>query len=135
MKEINRNIAEILRESRTIAVVGISDKPFRAGHYVAEYLLRAEYTIIPVNPNLDEIFGLKCYPNLAAAGGGIDIVDIFRRPEEVESVVEEAIKIEAKTIWMQLGVINEKAARRALEAGLNVIMDRCLKVEHAIYRS
>ena len=134
MKQINENIPQILKESKTIAVVGISNKTHRPSYDVANYLLRAGYTIIPVNPMIDEVFGLKCYPSLSDIDSDIDIVDIFRKSSDVEPIVDEAIKNNAKTVWMQLGVINEKAAQKALEAGLNVVMNHCLKVEHAINR-
>lgn len=134
MKQINENIPQILKESKTIAVVGISNKTHRPSYDVASYLLRAGYTIIPVNPMLDEVFGLKCYPGLTDIETPVDIVDIFRKPSDVEPIVDDAIKINAKTVWMQLGVINEEAAQKALKAGLNVVMNHCLKVEHAIHR-
>jgi predicted CoA-binding protein len=134
MTQINENIPQILKESKTIAVVGISNKTHRPSYDVTNYLLRAGYTIIPVNPMIDEVFGLKCYSSLSDIDTQIDIVDIFRKPSDVEPIVEDAIKINAKTVWMQLGVINENAAQKALEAGLNVVMNHCLKVEHAINR-
>ncbi len=134
MKQINENIPQILKESKTIAVVGISNKTHRPSYDVASYLLRAGYTIIPVNPMLDEVFGLKCYPSLTDIETPVDIVDIFRKPSDVKPIVDDAIKINAKTVWMQLGVINEEAAQKALKAGLNVVMNHCLKVEHAIHR-
>ena len=134
MKQINENIPQILKESKTIAVVGISNKTHRPSYDVGSYLLRAGYTIIPVNPMLDEVFGLKCYPSLTDIETPVDIVDIFRKPSDVEPIVDDAIKINAKTVWMQLGVINEEAAQKALKAGLNVVMNHCLKVEHAIHR-
>ena len=132
MKQINQNIPKILEESKTIAVVGISNKAHRASYDVAKYLLNAGYTIIPVNPRIDKIFGIKCYPGLSEIEIPVDIVDIFRRASEVEPIVEDAIKINAKTVWMQLGINNEKAAKKALEAGLSVVTNHCLKVEHAI---
>jgi len=123
-------IARILNESKTVAVVGISEKPDRPSHRVAEYLKRAGYKVIPVNPTLTEVLGQKCYPDLESIPGKIDVVDVFRKPETVMPVVESAIKVGAKTVWMQEGIINEDAARRATDAGLNVVMDRCMLKEH-----
>ncbi len=135
MNQVNSNIPEILKSFRRVAVVGISDKPHRPSHYVSEYLLHAGFTIYPVNPRYEEVLGLKCYPRLSDIPHPIEIVDIFRRPDTVIPVVEEAIKIGAKVVWMQQGVINREAAEIALKAGLMVVMDRCLKVEHAIHSS
>lgn len=122
-------VRRILRESRTIAVVGLSPNPERPSHQVARYLQEAGYRIIPVNPGQSEILGEPCYPDLRSVPVKIDVVDIFRRSEEVEPIVREAIAIGAKMIWMQQGIVNEAAARLTEEAGLIVIMDRCLKVE------
>jgi predicted CoA-binding protein len=121
---------DILRNSRTIAVVGLSPKRFRPSYGVAEYMKRAGYRIIPVNPGQSEIMGETCYPDLDSVPGPVDIVDIFRRSEFVLEVVEAAIRKGAKAIWMQEGVIHEEAARRAEEAGIAVIMDRCLLKDH-----
>ncbi len=127
-------IREILETYTTIAVIGISAKPERASHSVTRYLLHAGYTIVPVNPLLDEVFGLRCYPSLsdipAELRNTIEIVDIFRKPAEVGPVVEEAIGIGAKVVWMQLGITHDAAARKAEEAGLDVIQNRCIAVEH-----
>lgn len=130
---MNDEIKEILTKYKTIAIVGVSDKPDRDSYIVAEYLLNQGYKIIPVNPNIDSIFGLKSYPDLLSIPDEIDIVDIFRRPEFVEEIVDQAIQKKAKVVWMQLGVINEKAAQKAEKAGLKVIMNKCIKVEH-MYR-
>jgi len=130
---MNDEIKEILTKYKTIAIVGVSDKPDRDSYIVAEYLLNQGYKIIPVNPNIDSIFGLKSYPDLLSIPDEIDIVDIFRRPEFVEEIVDQAIQKRAKVVWMQLGVINEKAAQKAEKAGLKVIMNKCIKVEH-MYR-
>ena len=124
------NIAEILKSSRTIAVVGLSSNPMRPSNGVAEYLKRAGYRIIPVNPKETEVLGEKCYARLEDILEKIDIVDIFRRPEYVPEVVDSAIRIGAKTVWMQEGVIHEAAAERARKAGLGVVMDRCILKEH-----
>ncbi|CUS81390.1 hypothetical protein JGI7_01969 [Candidatus Kryptonium thompsonii] len=130
---MNDEIKEILTKYNTIAIVGISNKPDRDSYIVAEYLLNHGYKIIPVNPNIDSIFGLKAYPDLLSIPDEIDIVDIFRRPEFVDEVVEQAIQKKAKVVWMQLGVVNERAAKRAQDAGLKVVMNKCIKVEH-MYR-
>ncbi len=126
-------IKEILTSSRTIAIVGISNKPDRDSYIVAEYLMNQGYKIIPINPNIDSVFDLKAYPDLISVPEEIDIVDIFRRPEFVDEIVEQAIKKRAKVVWMQLGVINESAAEKARKAGLKVVMNKCIKVEH-MYR-
>ena len=126
--------SSLWRDAKTIAVVGLSPKPDRPSHRVARYLLDQGFTVIPVNPGQAEILGQKCYDSLAAAssaiGQPIDIVDIFRKSEDVPPVVAEAIAIGAKSIWMQEGVINEEAAALARSRGLAVVMDRCLMVEH-----
>ena len=124
------SIQQILREARTIAVVGLSGKRFRPSYGVAEYLQRAGYRIIPVNPVEREVLGETSYPDLDAVPDAIDIVDIFRRSEYVPEIVEAAIRKGAKVIWMQEGVVHEEAARRAREAGLEVVMDRCILKDH-----
>lgn len=131
------DIARILLEHRIIAVVGLSDKPERASHHVAEYLQRAGYRIIPVNPAYagQQVLGEPCYASLTEAAAAlspekIGIVDCFRRAEEILPVAQEAIAIGAPVLWMQQGVINEEAAALARGAGLQVVMDRCLKIEH-----
>jgi predicted CoA-binding protein len=121
---------EILKSSRTIAVVGLSSNPMRPSNGVAAYLKRAGYRIIPVNPKESEVLGEKSYARLEDVPEKIDIVDIFRRAEHVPEIVESAIRIGAKTVWMQEGVIHEEAAERAREAGLKVVMDRCTLKEH-----
>ena len=123
-------IRRILNDSKIIAVVGLSPKPHRPSHQVARYLMEAGYTIIPVNPGQDRILGLPCYPNLRAIPGTVDLVDIFRRQEKVMPIVEDAIAIGAKYIWMQEGIVNVEAAARAEAAGLVVVMDRCTKIDH-----
>jgi predicted CoA-binding protein len=122
--------ADILRSAHTIAVVGLSGKRFRPSFGVAEYLQRAGYRIIPVNPLETEILGEKCYPNLDAVPEQIDIVDIFRRSEYVPDIVEAALRKGAKAVWMQEGVAHEDAAHRAEAAGLAVAMDRCILKDH-----
>ena len=128
-------IEEILKESRTVAVVGLSAKPDRPSHKVAKYLQAHGYRIIPVNPNDAEVLGERAYPGLSSIPEKVDIVDIFRRSEEVLPVVEEAIRIGARAVWMQEKIVNEEAAQRARDAGLKVVMDRCLKKEHQLLHS
>jgi len=122
--------AKILSEYHNVAVVGLSPKPERPSYRVASYLAEQGYNIIPVNPNATEILGKTSYPNLSSIPETVEVVDIFRRSEEVMPIVEEAIKIGAKAVWMQEGVINEAAAARAREAGLLVVMDKCMLKEH-----
>ncbi len=114
----------------TIAMVGLSPKRHRPSHKVARYLIDAGCTIIPVNPGQDWILGLPCYPDLLAIKESIDVVNIFRRADQVLSIVEDALSIGAKVIWMQQGIINEEAAELAGKAGLVVVMDRCIKIDH-----
>ena len=123
-------IRRILQYSQTIAIVGLSPKPHRPSNQVARYLMEAGYRIIPVNPGQDTILGLPCYPNLLAIPAQVDLVDIFRRQEEVLPIVEEAIAIGAKFVWMQEGIVNDEAAAKARAAGLEVVMDRCTKIDH-----
>ena len=124
-------IREILTSSKTIAVVGLSPKSKRPSHQVASYLLEAGYTIIPVNPGQSQILGQTCYPNLSSIPVAVDLVNIFRRSEDVPPWVDEAIKIKAKAVWMQEGIINNEAADKARLHGLRVVMDRCTKTDHA----
>jgi predicted CoA-binding protein len=121
---------EILSFSRVVAVVGLSSKTDRPSYEVASYLKEQGYRIIPVNPMEKEILGEICYPDLASIPEPVDVVDIFRRSEEVLPIVGEAIKIGAKAVWMQEGVVNGEAAARAREAGLLVVMDECMLKEH-----
>lgn len=123
----------LFESTKTIAVVGLSDNPARPSYDVAEYLRSQGYTIVPINPTIQEWHGLKAYPSLSAAkeaGITIDLVDVFRRPEDVGPIADEAVKVGAKAFWLQLGVINEDAANKAKDAGLLVAMDRCTKIEH-----
>ncbi len=124
------DIKKILKHSKTIAVVGASAKPGRDSGVIAQFLNAKKYKVYAVNPAYQEVFGLKCYPSLKAIPEHIDIVDIFRNPDEVMPIVEEAIQIGANTIWFQLGVVNEEAAQRADSVGMNVIMDRCIAIEY-----
>ena len=124
-------IAEILKSSKTIAVVGLSNRKFRPSYGVAEYLKSAGYRIIPVNPNETEILGEKCYARLEDIPEKVDIVDIFRRSEFVPEIMDSAISIGAHAVWMQEGVVNPEAAEKARRAGLFVAMDLCMLKEHA----
>ena len=124
------DIKNILEESKTVAVVGLSPNEERDSHRVAKYLQSQGYRIIPVNPKADEILGERSYPDLVSIAEPIDVVDVFRRSEAVPEIVEEAIKVGARTVWMQEGVIHKEAAARAREAGLQVVMDRCMMIEH-----
>ena len=117
----------LLREAKVVAVVGISNKPERASHEVAAYLQEQGYTIVPVNPGLKEVLGETCYPSLSAYGKPVDIVDVFRSPESVPPIAEEAIATGARALWMQEGVTHPEAAARAEAAGLLVIQDLCIK--------
>ena len=123
-------IRTILRENNVIAVVGLSPKKIRPSYQVAGYMQQAGYRIFPVNPGHHEILGQPCYPDLKAIPYKIDIVNIFRRSDQVEPIVEDSIAIHARVIWMQQGIVNLEAAQIAEENGLAVIMDRCIKVEH-----
>ncbi len=125
-------LRRLLNDSRRIAVVGISAEWHRPSYFVGKYLLEHGYTMIPVNPKYREVLGQPCYPSLTAAraAGAIDIVDCFRKAEDIGPLAEEAIAIGAKALWMQLGVVNHAAAEKAREAGLDVVMDRCVKIEH-----
>jgi predicted CoA-binding protein len=121
---------KIFAESKTIAVVGLSSNPARPSYSVARYLQSEGYKIIPVNPNEKEILGERCYPDLLSIPQPIDCVDIFRRSEEVTPIVEQAIKIKTKVVWMQEGIVNQEAAKKAEDAGLTVVMDKCMYREH-----
>jgi len=127
-------IKRILDECRTIAVVGLSSNPMRPSNGVASYMRRQGYRAIPVNPNEQEVFGERAYSSLADVPEKIELVDVFRRADEAGAVVDEAIRIGAKAVWLQEGVIDEAAARRALDAGLMVVMDRCWLKDHARMR-
>jgi uncharacterized protein len=126
-------IQRVLHTAKTIAIVGLSDNELRASYFVGYYLRRHGYRIIPVNPRQTEILGQKCYPSLLDVPEAIDIVDVFRAPAALPGIARDAVAIQAGTLWCQFGVINEEGAQIAEEGGLTVIMDRCLKVEHARY--
>ena len=121
----------ILERYKRIAMVGLSSNPFRPSHFAAIYLLSEGYDVTPVNPREPEVLGRKSYASLRDVPGPIEIVDIFREAAAVPEIVEEAIAVGAKVIWMQLGIVHEQAAERARQAGLEVVMDRCVKIEHA----
>jgi predicted CoA-binding protein len=121
----------ILERYKRIAVVGLSSNPFRPSHFAAIYLLAEGYNVIPVNPREKKVLGRRSYSSLRDVPGSVEIVDIFREPSAVPTIVEDAIAVGAKVVWMQLGVIHEAAAERARSAGLEVVMDRCMKIEHA----
>ena len=124
-------LRRILAQTRTIAVVGLSANWYRPSNFAAKYMQDKGYRIIPVNPTYPEVLGQRCYPNLTAIGSPVDVVDCFRKSEDIVPIAREAVAIGAKVLWMQLGVRNEEAARIALDAGLDVVMDRCVKIEHA----
>ncbi len=133
-QSVNQNISGILEAYKKVAVVGLSPNMHRPSHSVAAYLIDAGYEIIPVNPGHSEIMGLTCYPFLGEIPEPIEIVDIFRRSKDVLPVVQAAIEIGAKVVWMQSGIVNEQAAALALDAGLEVVMDACMKIEHSYLR-
>ncbi|MBC8503471.1 MAG: CoA-binding protein [Anaerolineales bacterium] len=133
MRNQRDSIRKILRQCKTIAVVGFSSNPSKAGYYVPEYIQRHGYRIIPVNPNLEEALGEKAYADLASIPEPVDLVLIFRRSEAIPPVVDQAIEIGAKAVWMQQGIVNMEAAEKGLAAGLGVVMDRCMMVEHRKY--
>ncbi len=127
---LDDEIKEILLENKTIAIVGLSDNPERDSNKVGKYLKEHGYKIIPVNPGKKEILGEKSYPDLASIPEKVDIVDIFRSVEAIPGIVDEAIKIKAKVVWMQLGLAHNESAKKAQKAGLKVVQSKCLKVEH-----
>ena len=124
-------LRRILLRSRTLAVVGLSAQWHRPSYFAAKYMRDHGYRIHPVNPRYDEVLGQRCYPDLASLPEPVDIVDCFRKSEEIPAIAEAAIAIGAKVLWMQLGIVNDDAARLASAAGLDVVMNRCVKIEHA----
>lgn len=126
-----RERLRIIREANSVALVGVSANPIRSSNFVASYLIRTPLTSYPVNPRYDEVLGLRCYPSLHDLPEVPDIVDIFRREDQIPTVVDEAIEVGARVVWFQLGLRNDAAAAKALDAGLEVVQDRCLKIEHA----
>lgn len=127
----SNTLSGILRDCRTIAVVGLSAEVQRPSHEVAEYLQANGYRVVPVNPKYSEVLGETCYPDLKSIPFAIDLVDVFRRPQDCVPIAEDAVAIGAKVLWLQLGVLNEEAQRLAAAAGLTVVADRCIKIEHA----
>ncbi|MDR9469180.1 CoA-binding protein [Marinospirillum sp.] len=128
---MNSNPQDILRQSKNLAIVGISDKPDRASYRVAAYLKEAGYHLYPVNPRLDEVLGLTCYPSLAAIPDPIDLVDVFRKSEDCLPIAEEAVKIGAKALWLQLSIRNAECRALAEAEGLDYVEDHCTKIEHS----
>jgi predicted CoA-binding protein len=124
-------LGRILAQSRTIAVVGLSANWYRPSYFAAKYLQEHGYRVIPVNPSYAEVLGERCHPTVAAIPDPVDVVDVFRKPEEMVPLAREAVAKGARVLWMQLGIRNDEAARIACEAGLDVVMDRCMKIEHA----
>ena len=131
MNEDINTLRRILKQSKTIAVVGLSANWYRPSYFAAKYMQEHGYRTIPVNPQYDQVLGERCYASLRDIPQKIDIVDCFRRSEEIGPIADDAIAIGAKVLWMQLGVINHEAAEKARNAGLDVVMDRCVKIEHA----
>ncbi len=131
----DEEIKGILENNRTIAVVGLSTNPDKDSHRVARYLKEQGYQIVPVNPKNEEILGQKCYANLKEIPFSVDIVDIFRKIEAIPAVVDEAIATGAKVVWMQLGLAENQSAHKARSAGLQVVMNKCIKIEHSRYFS
>jgi predicted CoA-binding protein len=126
-------IQRVLHNMRTIAVVGLSNNPLRASYFVGYYLQRHGYQVIPVNPRESEILGEKCYPSLADVPVPVDVVDVFRAPDALPQIARDTVAIGAGALWCQFGVINAEGAQIAADAGVTVIMDRCVKIEHARY--
>jgi predicted CoA-binding protein len=124
-------IRRILAQARTIAVVGLSANWYRPSNFAAKYMQDKGYRVIPVNPAYTEVLGERCFANLSAIGAPVDIVDCFRKPQDIVPIAREAVAIRAKVLWLQLGIRNDEAARIALDGGLDVVMDRCVKIEHA----
>lgn len=131
MEEDIPTLRRILKTSRTIAVVGLSAEWHRPSYFAAKYMQQHGYRVIPVNPRYAQVLGERCYPSLAEVPGPVDIVDVFRRTEDVLPIARQAVAIGAKCLWQQIGVKNEEAARLARDAGLDTVMDRCVKIEHA----
>jgi uncharacterized protein len=124
-------LRRILLQSRTIAVLGLSGNWYRPSFFAAKYMQDHGYRIVPVNPNYRAVLGERCYPTLREVPGKVDIVDCFRKPEEIVPIAHDAVAIGAKVLWMQLGIRNDQAAKIALDGGLDVVMNRCVKIEHA----
>jgi uncharacterized protein len=127
---MSTRIEEIFKSCKTVAVVGLSNDESRPSYRIARYLQGCGFKVIPVNPNVQEVLGEKAYPSLRDVPEKIDIVDVFRRSEDVPPIAEDAIAIGAKCLWLQEGIVNKQAAKKAEEAGLDVVMDRCIMMEH-----
>lgn len=132
MNPPQEEIRQLLKDAQTIAVVGLSDNPERVSHMVAAAMQHKGYRVIPVNPNVERVLGEKCYPSLRDIPIPVDIVNVFRRSDKVVPVAQEAVRIGAKVLWLQQGVVNEEAARIAHDGGLRVVMDLCIKVADSI---
>jgi predicted CoA-binding protein len=126
-----KDLRRILNDYKRVAVVGLSADWSRPSNFAAKYLLDHGFEVIPVNPKYDEILGQKCYADLSDIPGPVDVVDLFQRVDRIPPFVDQAIEIGAKVVWMQLGIIHEEAAQKARDAGLEVVMDRCMKIEYA----
>ena len=124
------SVVKILKSFRNVAMVGASADPQKPSNVVFRYLTVHGYNVVPVNPTIAEVYGQKCYPSLSAIPGKIEVVDVFRKSEDVPLIVDEAIKIGAKAVWMQEGIVNEAAAKKAEASGLLVVMDKCMRKEH-----
>ena len=124
------SVVKILKSFRDVAIVGVSANPEKPSNIVFKYLTTQGYNVIPVNPTIDEVLGKKCYASLSDIPEKVEVVDIFRRSEDIPPIVDEAIKIGAKAVWMQEGIINDSAAEKAQAAGLLVVMDKCMRKEH-----
>ena len=126
-----RTLKQVLKQHRTIAVVGLSADWFRPSYFAAKYMQAHGYKIVPVNPKYPEILDEPCYPSLSAIQFAVDIVDVFRKPADTPAIAQQAVDVGAKVLWLQLGVVNPQASQIAQQAGLTVVMDRCVKIEHA----
>ena len=120
----------ILRQYKTIAMVGVSNSPHRPSYFAAKYMLHHGYRVVPVNPRYEEVLGEKCYPSIPAIPFAVALVDCFRKPAEIPMLAEQAIEANAKCLWLQLGIVHEQAEQSARDAGLDVVSDRCVKIEH-----
>jgi predicted CoA-binding protein len=126
-----KDLRRILTDYKRVAIVGLSADWSRPSNFAGKYLLEHSFDVVPVNPKYDEILGQKCYPDLTEISPQVDVVDLFQRADRVPAFVDQAIEIGAKVVWMQLGIIHEEAAQKARDAGLEVVMDRCMKIEYA----
>ena len=131
MDHTNAELRRILQSCRTIAVVGLSADWNRPSYFAAKYMQTAGYTVVPVNPRYTEVLGQRCFPDLASIGVPIDMVDVFRKPSDCPAIARQVAALGATTLWLQLGIVSDEAAAIATEAGLEVVMDRCTKIEHA----